>query len=59
MSETEKWPFLRLLRMNSSEMKYRSTQNERIELAAIIGLIMYLVQVLRVSTFATELDLTG
>ena len=29
---TETWPFLRLLlRMNNSEMQYRSTQNERIE----------------------------
>ena len=34
LSETETWPFLRLLlRMNSSEMQYRSTQNERIEYA--------------------------
>ena len=32
LSETETWPFLRLLpRMNSSEMQNRSTQNERIE----------------------------
>ena len=31
LSETQAWPFLRLLRMSSSEMQYRSTQNKRTE----------------------------
>ena len=35
VSETETWPFLRLLRMNSLEMQYRSTQNERIKLICL------------------------
>ena len=43
LSETEIWPFLRLLRMNSSEMQYRVQLNWTKELnyaANIIGLIL-------------------
>ena len=49
LSKTETWPFLRLLlRMNS--LKINSERKNW------IGMIM--VRVLRVSTFATELNLT-
>ena len=59
LSKTENWPFLRLLlRMNSSEMQCRSTQNEKNWIGCYYRLIdMSMVRVLRVSTFATELNL--
>ena len=44
LSETEIWPFLRLLRMNSSEIQYRDQLNWTKELnrqAAMIGLTLY------------------
>ena len=61
LSETEIYPFLRLLRMNSSEMQYRDQLNS--EWKNWIGCCyrpntVIDVRVLRVSTFATELDLT-
>ena len=61
ISETEIWPFLRLLRMNSSEMHYReiySAERKNWKGCYYRPNTVIDVRVLRVSTFATKLDLT-
>ena len=55
LSETEIWPFLRLLRMDSSEMQYRDQLNWTKELNRLLlkPNTVIDVRVSRASTFAT------